>query len=339
MLEEYIPLVIALVLSLLVSYFLTPLIAKFMRSRGKIGKDIHKVDTPEIPESVGLAVAISILALLIIGLFFGLNQVIINRLLIMIVIMLAVTVVGIVDDFRPLSGILKPGIIMIISIPIAIFQVADPYPAIPIVGEVRITIVYWAIAILVVAVTSNASNMIDVLNGSMSGSFLLIAATGFIATFIVPLNPDSVFIARYGSLVLFGSLFGFWIFNRYPAKVFAGDTGSLATGAMIGLIAIYGELEFVLIVAMLPLILNSFSIIGSIGGLKERREMRARPVTVKDGIIYPSEDMKGPITLVRLIVADGEKNEKEIVNQILKVVGYSCILALISALMIRGSLA
>ncbi len=327
---------LGLLLALALSYLITPLVARFMRSRGKIGIDIHKPERPEVPESVGLSIAVTTIAMLLLGIALT-TDLVRERLLVMILIVVSVTIVGLIDDFRPLSAIAKPGIIMVLSIPIAIFQYADPYPALPIVGEVRITIIYWVIAVMVVSVTSNASNMIDVLNGSMSGSFIIISATALVASFIVPLSPESEFIARYGSLVLLGALGGFWVFNRYPAKVFAGDTGSLVTGAMIGLIAIYGELEFVLIVAMLPLILNSFSIIGSIGGLKERREMKARPVKVEEGMIHASKDMNAPITLVRLIVANGAKNEKDIVTSILKLVAFSCVLAIVSAVMIRGS--
>lgn len=306
-----------------------------MENIGKIGIDIHKPEKPEVPESVGLSIAVSIILSLGLGfIFIEDNQTLQTRLLIMIFILLIVTIVGIYDDFKTLSAILKPGILLLASIPILIFRVADPYPALPFVGEVRITILYWFVAILVVTVTANASNMIDVLNGTMSGSFILVGITGFLSSYIIPLSDESLFIARYGSVVLIGALIGFWWFNRYPAKVFAGDTGSLVTGAYLGLIAIYGELEFVLIVAILAHIMNSFSILSSVGGLIERREMKFRPVRVEDGLIYPSSEPKAPITLVRLIVARYPKTEAQVVRSIYGIVTFCCILALLSAVMI-----
>jgi UDP-N-acetylglucosamine--dolichyl-phosphate N-acetylglucosaminephosphotransferase len=329
-------------ISIISSVIFTILIAKIMKKINKVGIDIHKVEKPEVPESVGLSISMSIILGLLIPIiyftYYSSNQELISILLIMLSIILIVTFVGIYDDFKTLSALAKPGILLLASLPIFFFRVAQPFPALPFVGELRLTILYWFVAVFVVTIVANSANMIDVLNGSMSGSFIIVAITAFIASFIIPLNENSEFIARYGSMVLLGSLLGFWWFNKYPAKVFAGDTGSLVTGAFLGLIAIYGELEFVLIVALLVHIMNSFSIIGSVGGLIERRDMIARPVQVKDGLISASSDLKAPITLVRLLVARKAKTEKEIVNNIYALVSYCCILAILSAYMIRVAL-
>lgn len=309
-----------------------------MRQLGKIGIDIHKKERPQIPESVGLAIGFALLLLLAVGLLFAPNSVAFERLSIMLLILLLVTLIGIYDDFKTLSGVMKPGILVIISLPILFWQVGDPRPMLPIVGHVRLTVVYYFMAVLVVSVTSNASNMLDVLNGTMSGTGIIIAATAFLTSFIIPLDPTSDFIVKYGSLTLLGALAGFWWFNKYPAKVFAGDTGSLVVGAMIGLLAIYGEIEFVLIVALLIHIMNSFSILGSIGGLVERRQMKARPVEVRDGIIYPNKDPEAPLTLVRLLVARRPKTEREIIKDFYLLVGYTAVLALVTAFVIKVSL-
>lgn len=318
------------------SLAVTPLVAKFMRSIGKVGRDIHKPDLPEVPESVGLGYILVFFLAITVGYFLAPDELARDRLAIFALILFLVMLVGLYDDFKTLSAIMKPGILVVISLPVIIFQVADPKPVLPFIGPVRITLIYWIVATFVVAITSNASNMLDVLNGSMSGTSIMIALTAFIASYIVPLDSTSQFVARYGSLTMAGALIGFWWFNRYPAKVFAGDTGSLGTGAAIGLIAIYGKLEFVLIVALLVHIMNSFSIITSIGGLRERRDIKSRPVTVKDGVISASTDKKAPITLVRLLVARKSKTEDEIVKDIYILVLYTCILALITAFLIRG---
>ncbi len=323
-------------ITLLLSLAVTPLVARLMRKIGKVGRDIHKPDLPEVPESVGLGYILVFFGAIVGGYFLAPNELARERLGIFALILFLVVLVGLYDDFKTLSAIMKPGILVIISLPVVIFQVADPKPVLPFIGPVRITLVYWIVATFVVAITSNASNMLDVLNGSMSGTSIMIAVTAFIASYIVPLDSTSQFVARYGSLTLTGALIGFWWFNRYPAKVFAGDTGSLGTGAAIGLIAIYGKLEFVLIVALLVHIMNSFSIITSIGGLRERREIKARPVSVKNGVIHPSTDKKAPITLVRLLVAAKPKTEDEIVKDIYMLVFYTCLLAIITAFLIRG---
>jgi UDP-N-acetylglucosamine--dolichyl-phosphate N-acetylglucosaminephosphotransferase len=326
---------------LVASLIVTPYVGKFMRTRGKVGRDVHKIDRPEVPESGGIGYMIIYLILLIIGIFLAPNQGAENRFYLTLVVLSIVTIIGIIDDFQGLSAILKPGLLVIAAIPVFLFreidgvEVAVPKPMLPFVGETNLTIVYWGLAIFVVAIPANASNMLDVMNGVMSFSGILIGLTAFIATYIIPLSEDSVFFARYAALSLVGVLLGFWWFNRYPASIFAGDTGSLGTGAAIGLIAIYGQLEFVLVVALLVHIMNSFSIISSVRGLRERKEMKHRPVTVEDGVIHASKDPRAPITMVRLIVARQAATEDQIVKQILLLVAYCCVLALISAFLIR----
>jgi UDP-N-acetylglucosamine--dolichyl-phosphate N-acetylglucosaminephosphotransferase len=333
--------IIISIVGLIVSYFITPQIGKYMKSIGKVGKDVHKVDQPAIPESGGVGFMIVYLIVLVIGIFLAPNQIAKNRLILIVMILFLVTLLGLYDDFKGLSAIKKPFILVILSLPVFIFRefdgyiVAEPTPILPFVGETRLSIVYWGLAIFVVAVPSNASNMLDVMNGVMSASGIIIGITAFIATYIIPLPEEAIFIGRFASLSLVGVLIGFWLHNRYPAKIFAGDTGSLGVGAAIGLIAIYAEIEFVLIIALLVHIMNSFSILSTLGGLKERQEIKQRPVTVKDGIIYPSKHKNAPITLVRLMVARKPLRENEIVKRILKLVVFSSILAILSAFLIR----
>lgn len=344
MTDEMLQIVLISVLGLLLSLLITPLIGRFMRKINKVGHDVHKIDKPEIPESGGIGFMIVYLVILFLGIFIAPNTVAKYRLIMMLFILTIVTLLGLYDDFKTLSAVMKPGLLVIISLPVLFFRegggeiLVSPTPILPYIGETRISIVYWFLAVFVVAIPSNASNMLDVMNGSMSGSGILIALTAFITSFIIPLEEESIFISRFASLTLVAVLFGFWWYNRYPAKIFAGDTGSLGVGAAIGLIAIYGRIEFVLIVALLVHIMNSFSILSSIGGLRERHQIRERPVKVIDGVIYPSHHEKAPITLVRLLVARKSLKEDEIVNRILLLVLFTCILAIITAFIIRGSI-
>ncbi len=331
----------AAILGFIATYFLTPKFANYMMSKGKFGKDVHKKDLPEIPEAGGISFMIVYLAIIAIGIYVAPNQISRYRLSIILFILILVTLLGLYDDFYRLSALAKPGLLVVLALPIVLFneyngiQIASPNPALPFVGYTRLDLVYWGLALFVVAIPSNASNMLDVMNGVMAGSGILISLTAFIASYIIPLSDTTTFVARYTSLTLAAVLFGFWIFNRYPAKVFAGDTGSLGAGAAIGLIAIYGEMEFVLIVALLVHIMNSFSILSSLKGVKDRHSIRERPVWVEDGVVYASKHPKAPITLVRLIVARSPLPENLVIKEIMKLVTFSCILALITAYLIR----
>ncbi|MDH5401666.1 MAG: hypothetical protein OEZ01_06605 [Candidatus Heimdallarchaeota archaeon] len=308
-----------------------------MTSIGKVGIDVHKKERPQVAESGGIGFMLIYIIVLSIGLLFVPNHLAAQRLSIMIVVLFLVYLIGIYDDFKKLSAIIKPLILLLASLPVFIFRVASPNPILPFVGATRLTIVYWFIAVFVVAITSNASNMLDVMNGVMVMSGIFISITAFISSFILEdqLPSEAIYITRFASLSLCGVLFAFYLFNKYPAKVFAGDTGSLGVGSAIGLIAIYGQIEFLLIVALLLHIMNSFTIISSVKGLKERSQMKSRPVVVEDGIIHANKDKSAPITLVRLLVAGSPKTEKQVIQSILSLVLFCCILAIITAFFMR----
>lgn len=341
MISDIILILIVSIGAFIASLLVTPLISRYMRSIGKVGTDVHKINLPVVPEAGGIGIMLIYLIVIAIGIILAPSDIVQYRLMVFFLILFLVTILGLYDDFKQLSAILKPLLLVILALPVIIFrsvnglQIANPTPVLPFVGVTSLKIAYWGLAIFVIAIPSNASNMLDVMNGVMSGSAILIGFTAFIATFIVPLPDEAVFVARYASLSLVAILLGFWLFNRYPAKVFAGDTGSLGVGAAIGLIAIYGEIEFVIVIALLVHIMNSFSILSSVKGLRERHEIKERPVKVKNGIVYASRNPKAPITLVRLIVARKPLTEPEIINRILMMVFYSCILSLVTAYLIR----
>ncbi len=327
--------------TMIASLLITPLVANYMRSIGKVGKDVHKIDQPLVPEAGGIGMMIIYLITIGIGILIAPNEIIRYRFSIFFLILFFVILLGLYDDFKQLSALLKPSLLIIISLPVLIFksinnlQIANPKPVLPFVGPTSLNIVYWGLAIFVIAIPSNASNMLDVMNGVMSGSAILIGITAFLASFIIPLSTEAMFVTRYASLTLVGTLIGFWWYNRYPARVFAGDTGSLGVGAAIGLIAIYGEIEFVMVIALLIHIMNSFSIISSLKGFRERHDIIERPVTVKEGVIHASRNQNAPITLVRLLVARRPMSEDELIKRILLLVFYCCSMALISAILIR----
>lgn len=95
-------------------------------------------------------------------------------------------------------------------------------------------------AFVLVAVT-NAVNLTDGLDGLASG------------TVVIALLPFVLMCYRSGriglltfAVALVGSLLGFLYFNRHPAKIFMGDTGSLALGAALGAISVLTGTEFFL---------------------------------------------------------------------------------------------
>lgn len=104
-------------------------------------------------------------------------------------------------------------------------------PGIP--GVIQLGIWYLPVATFVIVTYSNAINLTDGLDG-LAG---LISATAFATYGGIALLQGQVYLARFCFTVV-GAIFGFLWFNVHPALLFMGDTGSLALGATLGVIAL-----------------------------------------------------------------------------------------------------
>jgi phospho-N-acetylmuramoyl-pentapeptide-transferase len=123
---------------------------------------------------------------------------------------------------------------------VAAWQIQDTYDirsiAVPFVGEVGIDpYVYVAFAAFAIVAASNAVNLTDGLDG-LAGGTLIMAFVSYliIAMLNTPAQPNLGVLQA----VLIGGLLGFLWFNVHPAQVFMGDTGSLAMGAALAVIAL-----------------------------------------------------------------------------------------------------
>lgn len=116
--------------------------------------------------------------------------------------------------------------------------------------------IYGLFILLVLVGASNAVNLTDGLDGLAGG----LSAIAFIAFSLISLMVGYEDIGIFG-LILCGSLLGFLVFNTYPAKVFMGDTGSLALGGTMGAIAILTHREVTLIVVAGVFVIETLSVI------------------------------------------------------------------------------
>ena len=115
----------------------------------------------------------------------------------------------------------------------------------------------YGLAILFVLVgASNAVNLTDGLDGLAGG----LSAISFVAYALISIAVGYDDIGIF-SLILVGSLAGFLIFNTHPAKIFMGDTGSLALGAAMGAIAILTHRELTLLVVAFVFVIETLAVI------------------------------------------------------------------------------
>lgn len=115
---------------------------------------------------------------------------------------------------------------------------------------------YGLFILFVLVGASNAVNLSDGLDGLAGG----LSAIAFIAFSLISLMVGFEDIGIF-SLILVGSLLGFLIYNTHPAKVFMGDTGSLALGAAMGAIGILTHRELTLLVVAGIFVIETLSVI------------------------------------------------------------------------------
>ena len=116
-------------------------------------------------------------------------------------------------------------------------------------NEIELGWWYVPIAAFVIVSESNAVNFTDGLDG-LAG---LISATAFAAFGGVALITGQVYLAQFCFIVV-GALFGFLWFNVHPAELIMGDTGSMALGSTLAVVALMtGQWPLLLVVAVIPL--------------------------------------------------------------------------------------
>ena len=135
---------------------------------------------------------------------------------------------------------------------------------------------YVPIAAFIIVSMSNAVNFTDGLDG-LAG---LIAATAFAAYGMIALNQHQVYLARY-CFTLVGAMFGFLWYNVHPAELIMGDTGSLALGSTLAVVALMTSQWVVLpIIAIIPFseILSVVIQIGYFRYTKGKRFFKMAPI-------------------------------------------------------------
>jgi UDP-N-acetylglucosamine--dolichyl-phosphate N-acetylglucosaminephosphotransferase len=234
-------------------------------------------------------------------------------------------VVGYVDDNMVLPGWFKPVALLAAAIPLIVLGAYGNNLNL-VFGSAFIPLLYVPLIFIIIPVTGNTINSIDVLNGVASG-FIIISTIPLLAS-IALFGESEVFLA--GLPLLFAAL-AFYKYHKFPSKIFPGDSGTLLLGAMYGALAIAGRSEIIGVIALLPAVMNSFLFLASVKRIVEHRQVKARPVVLLDDYrLAASPDRLAPATLVRLMLAEGPLGEKEIGNKILKLAIFTAVLAFAS---------
>ena len=212
---------------------LTPYLAGRLRRTGITGRDIHKPEQPEVAEMGGLAILIGVTVPLLLTQNPGISEV--------LVVFLLFGLVGIIDDLTNLRQLHKVLLSLLVAAPVAFFGVPS---WVDILGyRLNLGVLYPLIAVLFVVGSANLVNLLAGFNGLEIGTSAI--ALGFLAA--VTDGP-----ARLVALTGLGASLGFLWWNKYPARIFPGDTGTLSMGALIGLVGIIGKVEVYAAILLIP---------------------------------------------------------------------------------------
>ena len=251
-------LMLGFVLALIAGFILIPLLKKLHIGQSVShlinARHLKKDGTPTIGGLIFIIPTILIMLLL----YFRKSVDLSPNLIILMFVFLSYGLLGFVDDFlkvryhnnKGLPTLVKLALQTVIAIVFYILFKNNGGESTLVITSLGLNInlgwAYGLFILLVLVGTTNAVNITDGLDDLAGGlSALAFMAYGVIAwgtTWLSGYQDIAIF-----SFVLVGSLIGFLFFNAYPAKVFMGDTGSLALGAALATIAILTRHELSLI--------------------------------------------------------------------------------------------
>ena len=265
--EMFLPLISSFILAYLLGKILIPILhrMKYGQSIREEGPKAHikKQGTPTIG---GLIFIISTFIVTILYSVFYVKT-LKNDAVIILLIFLAFGFVGFLDDYLKirrkknlgLRAYQKMILLMLITFVIYVFSkdTLGTNLYIPILN-VNINLYYLYLPFLFVYFTgvTNAVNLTDGLDGLATTVTIIVLIFLFLISFVFGKVDIGIF-----AFILIGSLMAFLIFNVNPARVFMGDTGSLALGGAVASISFLLGIEVVLILAGIIYVIEALSVI------------------------------------------------------------------------------
>ncbi|MCQ2976827.1 MAG: multidrug transporter [archaeon] len=276
------PLIVIALICGILSFGLTrwvmPILIKRLEKADIVGKDIHKSLKPIVAEMGGIGILFGF----IIGMFIGilLFPTLEFELLIVLVVILLVGLIGIVDDLLVLSS--KEKLLLLFLAGIPLWWAAPP----------EVGILYLIFIPIAVSICSNLTNMLAGLNGIESGLGVIAMAS---------LTVSCIILGKYDvtivSMSMLGALIAFLIFNKHPAKVFPGDTGTLIIGAAIAAIAFIGRMKLIAFIILIPNIIDAALKFYS-AGVMERQQHKPTQLNDDGKLVRPEHGFKSMIRFV-----------------------------------------
>ncbi len=268
------------------TYLATPNVGKKLRKMKIVGIDVHKVSRPSIPEMGGVVILVPILVLLACAyLFTGAFPI-----LIVAMATLLFGVYGMLDDLLHLGKYQK----LALSIGVGTVLLIPANPG----------LLVFIPLLFLTAGTGNIFNLFAGFNG------LEVGCTSTIALFFsaLCLITGNV-VPFYLSFGLFIVLIGFLMHNKYPARIFPGNIGTMTLGGFFAGICLYYNLYYLLI-PLLFLHIADVALKGVSAGYFSSSEHAPTKIN-GDNVLVPGNDY---LSLSRLVLRIRPMTEKQLVR-------------------------
>jgi UDP-N-acetylglucosamine--dolichyl-phosphate N-acetylglucosaminephosphotransferase len=306
--------------SLAIVVIATPGLLRKMREGGMVGRDVNKPSLNEVPELGGIAAlfAFSVSLTIIVGVQKITGDIAETPYLAVIGVFFMAAMVGLIDDISNIPQRLKVVGVGFAALPLMLVhlgsEVSFPFGfTIPLVGAAYFA--YWLVLVPAgVTGVANAMNMSAGYNGLESGQLTIVSAA-MLAVLVIRRAPGDSFMIMSA---LCGAAAGLYAFNRYPARLFVGDIGTLGMGAALAAATILGHIEIFGLLAILPAFYEAFATAyySLIRKVPDRRYACHHPVIGPDGTLRPPEGAER-YTLAYLILSKRPMTERRLVRTLL----------------------
>jgi len=331
-----------LILSLLISFNLSvlvlPIWIRKCRRVGLLWEDMNKINRPRNVASSGgiiviLAFIFGVLSYIAIRTFLIKDGIESLQIFSLLSVILLLGFVGITDDLLGwrdggLSARARIMLAVMASIPLIVINAGAHEMVLPIFGTINFGLFYPLVLIpLGIAGATTTYNLLAGMNGLEAGQGIIILSFLSLVAYLTGSNWLSVV-----GLCMVAALFGFYIYNKVPAKVFPGDIMTYSIGALIAGMAILGNFEKIAVFVFIPYIIET--------GLKIRGKLKKTSFGIpeKDGSLrLPYNKLYG-LTHVSIWVLSKIKKkvyEKDVVYLIF---GFQIVLCLLALVLFRGVL-
>ena len=251
---------ILLLATIFVSFFCTLFVIPFWirkaRQENLVGKDMHKQNKNEVAEGGGVSVmfgfSIGVLLYLAINTFYFQRSEFLVSIFAILTTLFIATMLGSIDDLlgwkKGLSKSMRIVMMLFAAIPLMVINAGES-----ILLGIDFGLVFPLFLIpLGIVGAATTFNFLAGYNGLEASQGILILSALSVVTFLTGNSWLSVI-----ALCMVAALTAFYIFNKYPAKIFPGDTLTYPVGALIAVIAILGNIEKIAIFFFIPYILET----------------------------------------------------------------------------------